>query len=135
MARYYKANRKVAEYLHLEEVRTELRDGNFIFWQMDLQAFGPLTEIQSIMAQIGAIPLMSHEAREEQDGTVLRPLPEPEDERFKIVHATTATESTEETSTESAEETTDSESAEETSAESTEETSASETSDEQLNDE
>ena len=45
-------------------------------------AFGRLTELSSILAQIGGISLQAHEAREEQDGTVLRKLPIATDPRF-----------------------------------------------------
>lgn len=45
-------------------------------------AFGRLTELPSILAQIGGISLQAHEAREEQDGTVLRKLPIATDPRF-----------------------------------------------------
>lgn len=84
MARYIKANRKVAEYLHLENDRNTVKDGNYLLWQGDMLAFGPLTQLQETLTQIGGIALLPHEAREEQDGTVLRPLPTPTDERFII---------------------------------------------------
>ena len=42
MARYIKANPKVAAYLHLENDRLKLKDGNYILWQGDMTAFGPL---------------------------------------------------------------------------------------------
>lgn len=45
-------------------------------------AFGRLTEMPSILAQIGGLSLQAHEAREEQDGTVLRKLPIATDPRF-----------------------------------------------------
>ena len=35
MARYIKANQKVAAYLHLENDRLRLKDGNYILWQGD----------------------------------------------------------------------------------------------------
>ena len=44
--------------------------------------FGPLTQLNETLAQIGGIALMAHEAREEQDGTVTRPLPVATDPRF-----------------------------------------------------
>lgn len=84
MARYIKANPKVAEYLHLENDRLQLKDGNYILWQGDMLAFGPLPLLNDTMAQIGGISLMPHEAREEQDGTYNRVLPKATDERFII---------------------------------------------------
>lgn len=84
MARYIKANPKVAAYLNLQNDRNTVKDGNYILWQSDLLAFGPLTRLSETLAAIGAIALMPHEAREEQDGTELRPLPTATDPRFVI---------------------------------------------------
>ena len=72
MARYIKVNPLVAKYLQLESDRNSVKDGNYLLWQR-------LTEI---LTQIGGIALMPHEAREEQDGTVTRPLPQATDSRF-----------------------------------------------------
>lgn len=82
MARYIKANPKVAQYLHLENDRNTVKDGNYLLWQGDMLAFGPLTQLPKTLQQIGGIALMPHEAREEQDGTYNRPLPVATDERF-----------------------------------------------------
>ena len=82
MARYIKANPQVAKYLNLETDRNTVADGNYLLWQADMLVFGPLTELNNTLAMIGGIALMPHEAREEQDGTVIRPLPTPTDERF-----------------------------------------------------
>ena len=84
MVRYIKANPKVVEYLHLKESRNQLRDTNYILWQSDILEFGSLTQLPEILEQIGAIALSSHEARQEQDGEVLRPLPVATDPRFII---------------------------------------------------
>lgn len=83
MARYIKANPLVARYLQLENDRNTLSDGNYLFWQNDMLEFGPLTQLNNTLAQIGGIALMPHEAREEQDGTVCRPLPMAIDTRFQ----------------------------------------------------
>lgn len=91
MTRYIKANPKVAEYLHLENERNRVKDGNFLLWQADMLAFGLLTELPAIMTQIGAIALQAHEAREEQDGVVTRPLPVATDPRFVIEPASDET--------------------------------------------
>lgn len=82
MALYIKANRLVAEHLNLQNERLLLSDGNYMLWQGDMLAFGPLTLLQDTLRAIGAIALMPHEARQEQDGTVTRPLPQATDPRF-----------------------------------------------------
>lgn len=84
MARYIKANPKVAQYLNLQNDRYAVKDGNYILWQADMLAFGPLTRLPETLAAIGAIALMPHEAREEQDGDILRPLPMATDPRFIV---------------------------------------------------
>ena len=88
MARYIKANPKVASYLHLENDRLKLKDGNYILWQGDMTAFGPLPMLNETLTQIGGIALMPHEAKQEQDGTYNRPLPVATDERFIMDEAT-----------------------------------------------
>lgn len=90
MARYIKANPKVAAYLNLQNDRFAVKDGNYILWQADMLAFGPLTRLPETLAAIGAIALMPHEAREEQDGTNLRPLPAATDSRFIVPAPTPA---------------------------------------------
>ena len=99
MARYIKANPKVAVYLHLENDRNTVKDGNYLLWQGDMLAFGPLTQLTETLEQIGGIALLAHEAREEQEGTVTRELPIATDERFVIPveSSTAASESTTET--------------------------------------
>ena len=57
-------------------------------------AFGRLTELPSILAQIGGISLQAHEAREEQDGTVLRQLPIATDPRFVVENTQESAEDT-----------------------------------------
>ena len=84
MARYIKANPKVAAYLHLENDRLKLKDGNYILWQGDMTSFAPLPMLSDTLTKIGGIALMPHEAKQEQDGTVVRPLPVATDERFMM---------------------------------------------------
>ncbi len=84
MARYIKVNPKVAQYLNLQNDRLAVKDGNYILWQADMLAFGPLTRLSETLPAIGAISLMPHEARQEQDGVMLRPLPVATDPRFII---------------------------------------------------
>lgn len=83
MAKYIKANSLVARYLSLENSRTKLSDNNYILWQNDMMRFGSLTKLNEILTRIGGIALAPHEAKEEQDGIVLRPLPYATDPRFQ----------------------------------------------------
>lgn len=92
MARYIKANPKVAKFLNLESDRNTVKDGNYLLWQADMLAFGPLTQLANTLQQIGGIALLPHEAREEQDGTVTRPLPQATDPRFIVETAEPKTE-------------------------------------------
>ena len=94
MARYIKANPRVARHLRLENDRNQVADGNYLLWQADMLAFGRLTELPSILAQIGGISLQAHEAREEQDGTVLRQLPIATDPRFVVENTQESAEDT-----------------------------------------
>ena len=84
MARYIKANPKVAQFLRVENDRNQVKDGNYLLWQADILPLGRLTELPQILEQIGGIVLMAHEARQEQDGTVLRELPTATDPRFVV---------------------------------------------------
>ena len=82
MARYIKVNPLVADYLNLCNDRNTVKDGNYLLWQADMLRFGPLTQLTETLKQIGGLALMPHEAKEEQDGTVVRDLPIAEDHRF-----------------------------------------------------
>ncbi len=84
MARYIKVNPKVVQYLHLENDRNRLGDGNYLLWQSDMLTFGRLADLSAILGQIGGISLLAHEARQEQDGTNVRVLPTATDVRFVI---------------------------------------------------
>lgn len=97
MARYIKANPKVAEYLRLEKDRNKVKDGNYLLWQADMLPFGRLTELPQILEQIGGIALQAHEARQEQDGTVCREPPIATDSRFVVEKPETPAEGAEET--------------------------------------
>lgn len=97
----------VAEYLQLKNDRNTVSDGNYLLWQNDMLKFGPLTQLTETLAKIGGISLAPHEARQEQDGTVVRALPTATDSRFKVQTVTATDETTEETET-AAEQTTDS---------------------------
>lgn len=84
MARYIKVNPKVAQFLRVENDRNQVKDGNYLLWQADILPLGRLTDLPQILEQIGGIALMAHEARHEQDGTVLRELPTATDPRFVV---------------------------------------------------
>ena len=96
MARYIKANPKVAQFLRVENDRNRVKDGNYLLWQADILPLGRLTDLPQILEQIGGIALMAHEARQEQDGTVLRELPTATDQRFVVEKKEVTTETTEE---------------------------------------
>ena len=96
MARYIKANPKVAQFLRVENDRNQVKDGNYLLWQADILPLGRLTDLPHILEQIGGIALMAHEARQEQDGTVLRELPTATDQRFVVEKKEVTTETTEE---------------------------------------
>lgn len=84
MEQYVKANRKVAEFLHLQNDRSQLKDGNFLLWMQDIMAFGSLVNFREILVQIGAVALTGEEARNEQNGIESQALPVATDERFII---------------------------------------------------
>lgn len=124
MARYIKANPKVAHFLRVENDRNRVKDGNYLLWQADILPLGRLTELPQILGQIGGIALMAHEARQEQDGTVLRELPTATDPRFVVEEdETTAEDETKNTGAaeEPAEQPTDGAAESEESSEATEE--------------
>lgn len=104
MEKYVKANRKVAEFLHLENDRTQFSDGNFLLWMQDIMAFGNLINFDQILAQIGAVALDGDSAKQEQDGECTHLLPVATDERFVIEEpATDETEGKDESSSSNAE--------------------------------
>lgn len=104
MERYVKANRKVAEFLHLENDRTQFKDGNFLLWMQDVMVFGSLINFNQILAQIGAVAMDGESAKQEQDGECTHLLPVATDERFVIEEpATDETEGKEEPSSGNAE--------------------------------
>ena len=70
--------------MHLENDRNQVSDVNYLLWQADMAAFGRIVDLPLILEQIGAIALMAHEAKQEQDGTVCRELPVATDPRFIV---------------------------------------------------
>lgn len=104
MEKYVKANRKVAEFLHLENDRTQFKDGNFLLWMQDIMVFGSLINFNQILVQIGAVAMDGDAAKQEQDGECTHLLPVATDERFVIEEpATDETEGKEESSSDNAE--------------------------------
>lgn len=98
MEQYVKANRKVAEFLHLQNDRSQLKDGSFLLWMQDVMAFGSLVNFRDILAQIGAVALTGEEARNEQNGIESQALPVATDERFIIEEQSSDDTSSEESS-------------------------------------
>lgn len=92
MALYIKVNPKVAAYLGLQNDRLRVADGNYILWQADMLAFGPLTRLSETLSEIGGFALRPHEARQEQEGTVMHALPAATDPRFVIEESPSKTE-------------------------------------------
>ena len=85
MALWIKANKKVAEHLKLKSERRVLGDGNYLLWQNDMLKLGRLIDLPEILVRIGGLALKPEEAKMEQDGVVLRELPEAADEAFKMM--------------------------------------------------
>lgn len=75
MARYIKANPKVAQYLGLTGKRNRTPDGNYLLWQADMLKFGSLTQLSATLEEIGGVALQPSEARKEQDGVLVHTLP------------------------------------------------------------
>lgn len=84
MVRYIKVNQKVVQYLHLENDRNKVKDGNYILWLQDIMPLGPLPMLYETLARVGGIALLPHEAREEQYGINNRPLPTATDPEFVV---------------------------------------------------
>ncbi len=100
MARYIKSNPKVAHFLGVTDRRNRTPDGNYLLWQNDMLKFGPLTQLASTLERIGAVALLPGEARKEQDGLRVYPLPEPTDPLFSTAKVEPAPEPTVEPSVE-----------------------------------
>lgn len=79
MVSYYKTNKKVAEYLDLQDARNTAKDGNYLLWACDMRRIG--TEEYALRAT-GAVKLTPTEARMEYTGELCKPLNTPNDPRF-----------------------------------------------------
>lgn len=84
MVYYVKVNRKVYDFLALPNRPLQLPDGNFLIWQADMLAFGPIWKLMETCAAIGAVALTPQQAAAEQRGISVTPLPVATDPRFII---------------------------------------------------
>lgn len=84
MANYIKVNPKVAIHCGLRGVRPILPDGNSALWINDLSHFGRMADRAEILPRIGGVWLSGPQLREEQQGRLVTPLPEPAEERFAL---------------------------------------------------
>lgn len=89
MSYYIKVNRKVFDFLSLPNRPMQLPDGNYLLWQADMLAFGPLYMLQETCATIGAVALTPGQAAAEQRGLLVTPLPQATDPRFIMDEADT----------------------------------------------
>lgn len=86
MAFWIKANTLVVEHIGMTSSRNQLRDGNWLLYQNDLLKLnmGSLVHAGEICETIGALMLNHDQAKQEQDGLVVRSLPIATDRRFVI---------------------------------------------------
>lgn len=82
MSYYIKVNKKVRDFLSLPNRPTQLPDGNFLLWQADMLAFGPVYRLMETCASIGAVALTPAQAAQEQRGIITTTLPVATDPRF-----------------------------------------------------
>ena len=79
---YIKVNRKVVDYLGVTNDRYQFPDGNYMLWKFDLLPLGGNNE--ETIRMVGGVGMTSEQVREEQHGGTPTPLPEAEDERFRM---------------------------------------------------
>ncbi len=77
---YIKVNPKVAEFLGLASKRYKFPDGNYLLWKLDLNELGGNND--DVIRAIGAVGMDSKQARDEQRGLTVTPLPLATDKRF-----------------------------------------------------
>lgn len=82
---YVKINPAVSGFLGQTHWRARTADGNYIAFIQDIKRIDRdfLAHPAETASAIGAVLLNSREAKEEQDGTCSRPLPEATDPRFR----------------------------------------------------
>lgn len=79
---YVKVNEKVVDLLGVKEERYQFPDGNYLLWKFDLMNIGGNND--ETLRRIGGIGMSSEQVRQEQQGITTTPLPEPEDEIFRL---------------------------------------------------
>jgi hypothetical protein len=79
---YIKVNRKVVDYLGVADQRYMFDDGNYMLWKLDLLPLGGNNN--ETIRMIGGVGMSSEQVRAEQKGETVTPLPEAEDERFRM---------------------------------------------------
>lgn len=82
MAYYIKVPPSVAVEKGLDALRNRTSDGNYLLWQEDFRSACPSMELSALRRAVtaaGGLLLSPSEAREECDGTTIRPLPEVSD--------------------------------------------------------
>lgn len=80
---YIKVNKKVVDFLGVADQRYIFPDGNYMLWKLDLLPLGGNNE--ETIRMIGGAGMSSEQVRAEQRGGEPLPLPEAEDERFRMV--------------------------------------------------
>ena len=79
---YIKVNKKVVDFLGVTNDRYQFEDGNYMLWKFDLLPLGGNND--DTLRMIGGVGMSSEQARDEQLGVTVTPLPEAEDERFRM---------------------------------------------------
>ena len=82
---YIKVNSKVTDYLGVTNDRYRFPDGNYMLWKFDLMDLGGNND--DTLRMIGGVGMTSEQVRDEQNGVTTTPLPEAEDERFRLIAA------------------------------------------------
>ncbi len=92
---YVKVNKKVVDYLGVADQRYRFADGNYMLWKFDLMTLGGNNE--NTLRRIGGVGMSSEQVRAEQHGGDPTPLPEAEDEQFRMEEAAVTEEVAEDT--------------------------------------
>lgn len=82
MPHYVKCNEKTYQRIGAPLNRVRTKDGCYLAWQADFTCFPEWPDMNAVASRTGSLLLQPTQAREEQDGSVLRPLPVATDEDF-----------------------------------------------------
>lgn len=82
MPHYVKCNEKTYRRIGAPLNRVRTKDGCYLAWQADFTCFPEWPDMNAVASRTGSLLLQPTQAREEQDGSVLRPLPVATDEDF-----------------------------------------------------